>query len=331
MTFPAVNLPDAKDLDTLSINPRREFEDCTGLLSDPGALNRFYDENGYLFFRNALTPDSVAKARDEMLAVAADHYGIADKSDPTARWNGNPLRDYSEEGPEFAGIAPRLISDPKNSSFIDKIMGERACMVPIVQYRTYPPGGPVTSVHQDGFYSPGIQDYRPVWIPLIDCPRNVGGLTVAVGEHKRGYLHNLGKPTPFPIPEGFIDPDSWATADFKAGDVLIVHPCAPHAAMPNTSDQLRVTLDTRVQSATSPSAFSGEVKTVSPTSVTIIADDKSIGEVTLVVSESTYIRTRDRTVRERFGDFSTVTVPGMRLVAVRDGTDATMLRCATNP
>lgn len=331
MTFQPVNLPDAKDIDTLAIVPSREFEDCTSLLDDFPALNRFYEEHGYLFFRQALSPQSVACARDEMLTIAADKYGLIEKGDTEAKWTGAPLRNFSEEGAEFAGISRRLIEDPSNQAFLAKVMGEPASMVPIVQYRLYPPNGPVTIPHQDGFYSPGIKDYRPVWTVLVDCPRSVGGLTVAVGQHKRGYFHNLGKPTPFPIPDGLVDPDAWATTDYAAGDVLIVHPSSPHAGTPNRSDRLRISLDTRVQTARNPAAFAGTVKAVTPTTLTVEADDAALGEVTVSVSEQTYIRVRNPGVRELFAGFAEYTVPGMHLTVVRDGDTATMLRCATNP
>ena len=331
MNAQPVRLPDATDLDTLSIRTSHEFQDCAALLDDHAALDRFYEDNGYLFFKHALSPESVARARDEMLAIAADNYGLVEKGDPTAQWTGKPLGEFSEEGPEFAGISKRLIEDPSNQDFLTKVMGEPACMVPNVQYRIYPPNGPVTMVHQDGFYSPGIQNYRPIWTALVDCPREVGGLMVAVGQHKRGYFHNLAKSTPFPIPEGFIDPDSWTTTDYEAGDVLVVHPYSPHAAMPNTSNQLRVTFDTRVQAASNPAAFSATVTSATPHSVTVTADDESIGEVTLAVDADTYIRVRDRGVREDIDGFVDYTVPGMHLLVVRDGDRATMLRCGTNP
>jgi len=54
-----INRPDAVDLDTLSIVPRREFEICNDLLDDHAALEAFYQENGYLFFRGVLDPQSV--------------------------------------------------------------------------------------------------------------------------------------------------------------------------------------------------------------------------------------------------------------------------------
>jgi hypothetical protein len=331
MAANALNIPDAIDVDVLAIKPAREFEVCNNLLDDHAALERFYDDNGYLFFRGVLNPDSVLRARDEMLAIAADHFGLVEKGDPSARWTGKPLQGWSEESPLFSGISRRLVEHPDNLALLSKILGEPACMVPNVQYRLYPPGGPVTIVHQDGFYSPGIQDYKPVWVPLVPCPREVGGLMVAIGQHKRGYLHNLAKPNPFPIPQGVIDADSWATTDYEPGDVLIVHPCSPHAGTPNTSDRLRVTFDTRVQSARRPSAFSATVVAVTPDSVTVEPDDRLLGTLTLSVGVDTYIRVRDPGVREDFSGFAEYTKPGMHIVVVRVGDRAAMLRKGTHP
>lgn len=326
-----IHLPDAQDLDVRSIHPTREFEDCTPLLNDFAALNQFYDENGYLYFRRALSEPSVTRARDEMLAVAADRFGLVVKGDATAKWTGKPLEGFSEDGEDFSGISRRLIENPDNQDFLAKVLGEPASIVPLVQYRLYPPNGPVTPVHQDGFYSPGIQGYRPVWTALVDCPREVGGLMVAVGQHKQGFFHNLAKPTPFPVPEGLIDPDSWTTTDFTAGDVLVVHPYSPHAGTPNTSDRLRVTFDTRVQSAANPFAFAATVTAVTPTSITVAPEKSDMPELTLSVSEDTFIRVRDPGRREDFTRFVEYTVPGMRLLVVRDGDHAQMLRCPTNP
>lgn len=331
MSTNALNMPNAKDIDPLAIIPSKEFKDCTDLLDDHDSLNEFYEENGYLFFRGALSSRSVARARDEMLAIAADRFGLVRKGDPTAKWTGTPLKDFSEDGAEFAGISRRLIEDPSNQEFLANVLGEPAAMVPLVQYRLYPPNGPVTPVHQDGFYSPGIHGYRPVWTALVDCPREVGGLMIAVGQHKRGFFHNLAKPKTFAVPDGVIDPDSWTTADYKAGDVLVVHPLSPHAGTPNRSDRLRVTLDTRVQSAKNPRAFSATVKAVTPNSLTVTADE-AVGEVTVSVGRDTFIRVRDPGFREDFDHFVEYTRPGMRLLVVRDAENhAQMLRCPTNP
>jgi Protein involved in biosynthesis of mitomycin antibiotics/polyketide fumonisin len=322
----ALHLPDVDDLNVLDIHPRRELESCNHLLDDHVALMRFYEDNGYILLRQVLNTTSVEQARDQMLAVAARH-GLIEPGDREAKWTGRPLSGAMEESPEFSGISRRLVEHPDNLKVLEKVLGEKACMVPNVQYRIYPPQGPITIVHQDGFYSPGIQDYKPVWIPVVRITRQMGGLMVATGQNKRGYLHNLAKPTPFPVPVGVIDENSWATTDYEPGDVLLVHPCSPHASMPNTSDRLRVSFDTRVQSAARPSAVAATVKTVTPNSITV--DAEVIGTRTLRVDGDTYLRPVDPGVREPFERFVEVTKPGMRLVVVMDGDYAVMLRRAS--
>lgn len=331
MTVQALNIPDAIDIDTPAIVSTRQFEICNALLDDHAALQRFYDDNGYLFFRGILDPGSIAQARNEMLEVAATVYGLVEKGDTQARWTGKPLQNWSEEHPAFAGISRRLIEHPANLAVLAKVLGEPACMVPNVQYRLYPPNGPVTMVHQDGFYSPGIQDYKPLWIPLVACPREVGGLMVATGQHKRGYFHNLAKPAPFPIPQGVIDEDSWTTIDYEPGDMVVVHPCSPHGGTPNRSNRLRVSLDTRVQSAARPSAFAGVVSAVTPDSITLESPEKAVGRVTLRVDAGTFIRVLSPGRREPLETFASYTKPGMTLLAVRDGDHAVMLRGGTQP
>ena len=322
----ALNLPDAADLNVLDVHPSLELQSCNHLLDDHAALQRFYEENGYILLRQVLNRASVERARDEMIAVAARH-GLVQPGDQDGKWTGKPFKGGLEESPEFSGISRRLVEQPDNLRVLEKVLGEKACMVPIVQYRTYPPEGPVTIVHQDGFYSPGIQDYKPVWVPLVACKKEMGGLMCAVGQNRRGYFHNLAKPTPFPVPVGVIPEDSWATTDYEPGDLLLVHPCTPHASMPNTSNRLRISFDTRVQSAARPSAVAATVLEVTPTTIRVNGD--IIGERTLKVDRETYLRPVDPGIREPFEKFAEVTRPGMRLVVVMDGDRAVMLRRAS--
>ncbi|KHK89211.1 phytanoyl-CoA dioxygenase [Novosphingobium malaysiense] len=327
----SINRPDAVDIDTMAIRPSREYEVCNGLLDDFDALNAFYEKNGYLFFRDVLDPDSVVEARDAMLAIAADDFGLIDKGDVEAKWTGKPTIRGQEELPCFAGISQRLINYPKNQELLTKILGDKPAMVPVVQYRLYPPQTAVTPVHQDGFFSPGIQDYRPLWIPLTPCPREVGGLTIAVGHNNKGWLHNLARETPWPIPDDEIDPDSWATADFEPGDLLVVHPYAPHASMPNMSDRLRVTFDTRVQSAKNPTTFMAKVDSALQDSVTVTSPDPAVGQVTLSLDRDSFVRTRHPGKREAFEDYADAIQPGQQLVVTRVGDRAAMLRIGSNP
>lgn len=325
----ALHQPDAQDSDAQRIVPRREMVASNHLLDDHAALTRQYEQDGYLLLRGVLDLDAVAEARRAMLAIGKDMGLIApDAGDGPgdALWSGKPTPAGPEENPAFSGIANRLARHPAVAAVMAKILGEPACPVPIVQYRVYPPNGPVTMIHQDGFYSPGIQNYRPVWIPLADCEREVGGLMVAVGQNHRGYLHNLAKPSPHPVPEGAIPDDSWATTDYKAGDVLIVHPCTPHAGTPNRSNRCRITLDTRVQSARDPRVLLGNVTAVTPDSVTLREDDGR--ERTFRVDDDSFVRYPHPGIRRPLAELTEAVPPGARVVLVFEGDHTEMLRKA---
>src|SRR6478752_5285907 len=62
--------------ETVELNPMRgegamsgfgELEECTALLSDDGARDRFWKENGYLFFRAALDRALVQGVREQLV------------------------------------------------------------------------------------------------------------------------------------------------------------------------------------------------------------------------------------------------------------------------
>ncbi|RYG16238.1 hypothetical protein EON82_25265, partial [bacterium] len=87
---PGVRMPDATDLVYVDRIPDRELESCNHLLDDHPALIAFYEENGYLLFRDILNPASIVRARDEVLAVIARH-GIVKPNDPTGTWTGKEV------------------------------------------------------------------------------------------------------------------------------------------------------------------------------------------------------------------------------------------------
>jgi ectoine hydroxylase-related dioxygenase (phytanoyl-CoA dioxygenase family) len=326
MNAPGVFMPDARDLIYVDFTPERELESCNHLLDDHDALIRFYEDNGYILLREVLEPKSVERARDEVLAVIARH-GIVEPGDPAGTWTGKDVPYGFEWDPEFAGIARRMIEQPDNIIVMEKLLGEAPCMVPNVQYRTYAPGGMVTKVHQDGHAAPGVADYKPVWTPLTPCPKEMGGVVLAVGQNKRGSLHNIAKPTPFFIPAELIPEDSWATTDYMPGDVLILHGFTPHGSLPNTTDRVRVSIDARVQSAAHPTAFDGTVTAVTPTSITV--DTEFAGPLTFRVDEDTYIHVGEPGMRQPFEKLTQLVQRGSNLLVVRDGDYATMLRRAT--
>jgi hypothetical protein len=325
MVVESISLPGAKPLNVLDIKPTRELESCNHLLGDHDALMRFHDEQGYIFLRDVINHEALDRCREEMFAIMVRH-GLIEPGATEPVWTGKPFLGGMEESPEFAGISRRLVEHPANLKVMEQILGEPAAQIPIVQYRTYPPGGSITGPHQDGFYSPGIKNYKPVWMPITNCEREVGGLAVAVGQCNRGFLHNLAE-VPSPIPEGVIPADAWATTDYYPGDVLVLNPYAPHASMPNTSNRCRVTIDTRVQSAAHPRVMLADVLEVKPDSIRVRSQDGQ--DRTFKVDEDTFIRIESPGVRQTIDDYVARTEVGRRIVVIFDGDHAETLRRAS--
>lgn len=319
--------PEAGDLDAGSIRISRNLADSNELLDDWAAMNARYEEDGYLLFRGVLDRDSVRRALKRMMVVAAK-LGIIRPDTEEPVWTGRDVALKLEDSPEFSGVCKELITDPKNVPVFEKILGEPFCQVPIVQYRAYPPHYPLSLAHQEGFQSPGVVGYRPVWMPLVDIDEAMGGLALALGVHKRGYVHNMNRPPLFPIAADAIPEDAWATTTFHPGDLLVIHHQTPHVGLFNRSDRVRFSIDTRVQSARNPSVVLGNVVSASNRSVTLQLQDGPLA--TYPLAEEGFLRTSENPGAKLSKDeFARITSPGLRVIAaVRNG-EAVMVRRAS--
>lgn len=94
----------------------------------------------------------------------------------------------------------------------------------------------------------GDPEFFTVWIPLHDCPVEAGSLRIFEGSNRYGVQaherENLHVPE---IPPDVVSGDEWAEGQVNAGDVLIFHSLTVHAAAPNISDRMRISLDCRFQ------------------------------------------------------------------------------------
>ncbi|GGG85941.1 phytanoyl-CoA dioxygenase family protein [Edaphobacter dinghuensis] len=102
--------------------------------------------------------------------------------------------------------------------------------------------------HQDYRFMGGDTECFTVWIPLHDCPVDVGPLRVVEGSHHLGYMKHDDENLRIPeIPTNADLGGDWVGGQINAGDVLIFHSLTVHAASPNISNQLRISLDCRFQ------------------------------------------------------------------------------------
>jgi ectoine hydroxylase-related dioxygenase (phytanoyl-CoA dioxygenase family) len=81
------------------------------------------------------------------------------------------------------------------------------------------------------------------WLPLAEVPATLGGLAVRPGGHR----DRPRQPRPLTGTER-----GWSTTGYSPGDVIIFHCLTPHAALPNTGHQLRLSADFRWQQPGSP-------------------------------------------------------------------------------
>src|SRR3546814_10773964 len=109
---------------------------------------RCHDDEGYILRRDVLDAGSVEEARKAMFAVMERH-GLIEPGATEPVWTGTPSPGGMEESPEFSGIARRLIENQANMTLMEKVLDEPACIIRIVQYSAYPPGGSNTGVNQE--------------------------------------------------------------------------------------------------------------------------------------------------------------------------------------
>jgi Phytanoyl-CoA dioxygenase (PhyH) len=103
----------------------------------------------------------------------------------------------------------------------------------------------VIRAHQDHQSIAGDPESFTAWIPLHNCPAELGPLRILEGSHRFG-LQKIDPETGI-IPQETARGGDWVGGQINAGDILIFHSLTVHAASPNVSKQLRISLDCRFQ------------------------------------------------------------------------------------
>jgi 1-deoxypentalenic acid 11beta-hydroxylase len=248
-----------------------DYVDCTPLLDDRAALDRFYDEHGYVYLRGALDRDLVRTAAEQMLAglVALGHAAPGTTLetltiDSFEAVDEVAMHDYVKYD--------ELWNDPSTVKVWEKVFGEPVFVFRSTTIRYYPsaPGAEephfLTPLHQDGFYIGPNKDFRTAWIPLLPTTREIGGVAVADGSHHKGprehvvteNFRRFGHPVRgVPVAEFGAD-EQLLLSPMEPGDVILFHAFTCHKSVPNVSVNpagMRMSMDTRIQPASSPRGF----------------------------------------------------------------------------
>src|SRR5271170_3990183 len=103
----------------------------------------------------------------------------------------------------------------------------------------------IVHAHQDHTAIAGDPESFTAWMPLHDCPEELGPLQILEASHRFGLQETT--PTTGYIPKETALGGDWVGGQINAGDVLIFHSLTIHEASSNRSSQLRISLDCRFQ------------------------------------------------------------------------------------
>ena len=224
-------------------------------IGDPAEIRRRAGRDGYLFFRGLVDPPAVAallgRVREQ---CAARRFSTGDR----ARAGLLPI---PFDDPDFVALQCVVLATPEFAAVGDApallgVLGDLygrpvrtrrgdLCRIAV-------PGHPdrATPPHQDHHYVGGSPEIWTAWLPLTDCPLELGPLVVLPGSHRGGARpHGVAAAGV----EGVAVEDGavWAGGDLAAGDALLFSSLTIHRSLPNrTADRLRLSVDYRYEPAT---------------------------------------------------------------------------------
>lgn len=241
-------------LDRLRLAP---LADSKPLISDPERLRERAAHDGFLFFR-ALLPTALVESLRECVLDYASRAGWLNSSYPSgaARAVAGKRVGYYQD-PDWVSLQAHVQSRPEMWA-----LGEAAAIHSVLQavdsrssylflstantcrvFSAHP--DMATQPHQDAHYVRLMQDFWTAWIPLGDCPQQLGPLALLAGSHQGGLQPHSGEG----IVDGGVtvsDEAVWSTTDFRCGDVALFRPHTLHRSLPNCSaDTLRLSVDFR--------------------------------------------------------------------------------------
>jgi hypothetical protein len=238
------------------------FEESTPLLNTPDKLRERAQKEGYLFFKKLIPREAVLALRHDVLEVCKKH-GFLDESAPLMDGIGAPgfVIVESSVNPKYTNFYREiqqlrsfhgLAHHPQLLAALDVLFGEKTFVHPLKILRTIFPLAQVhtTPPHQDYFHVRGTEDTWTSWIPLGDCPAELGGLTLVPRSHFWGLLPEYPAEGAGLIGIRVPEDSEWVTAEFEAGDVLMFHSHTVHQGIDNNcKDKMRISMDCRFQAS----------------------------------------------------------------------------------
>jgi ectoine hydroxylase-related dioxygenase (phytanoyl-CoA dioxygenase family) len=241
---------------------------------ESGELQEELDSKGYVLIRELLPRHAIQSVLADVTGILAPHSWLTPESNPLERIP-RPGAAFGDPDPVFKSVYQQVFNlesfhalphQPALRNAMKMLVGDRVLVHPKPIGRLIFPNCDrlVVHAHQDYEFMGGDPEFFTVWIPLHDCPVDMGPLRILEGSHRFGIQQHRRENLHVPeIPIDAAAGDNWVGGPVNAGDVLIFHSLTVHAASPNVSDRMRISLDCRFQDAhrvLNPSnlVFSGE-------------------------------------------------------------------------
>jgi len=237
------------------------FQTANKYLEDKNTLNSAFDRQGYLFLRSVLDTAEVRTVRDDFVQELQQQ-GFVNPGCSDPIWSGKDLAEIEDDRLYALDYYAKLLDTSTTQELFERLFGEpvytfRSCTLRYTVQKDEIHGSPP---HQDHVYIRHTTDFRTFWIPLMEIDRDMGGLALAEGSHKLGLREHVeqdvysyvlkGRRQKGVALEAIAEP--WLTATYRPGDILMFHPHLLHWGTPNRSNKIRLSVDVRVQPASSP-------------------------------------------------------------------------------
>ena len=242
-------------------SPELHLMSCMNhLVETPDLLRAHMAVEGYAYFRNVLQTEAVLDLRRRILRLCAEAGWIVDGDrmddavairQPLNEGEAGYLEVYDriQQLEAFHAIAHH----PDITRVMKALLGPRGFPHPLGIVRLMFPENNefATPPHQDYPNNQGTPDLYACWIPLGDCPVDLGGVAILERSHTRGVLplnFSLGPGGRQAVLDDELAAHRWLAADFRVGDVLVFHSLTVHRSLHNHyRDRMRISCDFRFQ------------------------------------------------------------------------------------
>jgi ectoine hydroxylase-related dioxygenase (phytanoyl-CoA dioxygenase family) len=238
----------------------KPFQEIHSFDITESSLQNELRSNGYALVRELLPRQAVRSALGDVTKVLSAAGWLLADSDPIERMAdagtacGDPDPIFKRVYQEVFNLESlhALPHQPALQRLMKMLVGDQVLVHPKPIGRLIFPQCERLTVHahQDYEFMGGDPEFFTVWIPLHDCPVDVGPLRILDGSHRFGVQYHERENLHVPeIPADTTAGSEWVGGQINAGDVLIFHSLTVHAASPNLSNELRISLDCRFQDA----------------------------------------------------------------------------------